>query len=114
MFVCYPRDAFNIDPPGRSVLMIERLLHFDETADLFGNDPRIGVIGLMRVKCFRPASFEYFFNLRGLSRYTTVHLTSLPCRVHRRQKSKLNGLPRLAGLPIHFERAVNSCGKSRR
>ena len=51
-------DALNVYPRGRSILMIERFLRLDETAGLFGDDPRVGVPGLMQVdstRCLRPS-----------------------------------------------------------
>jgi hypothetical protein len=41
--------ALHIHSCDRSILVIKRLLRFDETAGLFSDDARIGVPGLMQV-----------------------------------------------------------------
>jgi hypothetical protein len=49
-------DVLHVDPCRRGVLVIERFLCLDETADLFGDDARIGVPGLMQVQILKARS----------------------------------------------------------
>jgi hypothetical protein len=43
------RDALNVHPRGRHILVIERFLRLDETAGFFCDYPRVGVPSLMQV-----------------------------------------------------------------
>lgn len=47
-------DALHVDSGSRGILMIERLLGFEETAGLFGDDARMGMPGLMQVDVLYP------------------------------------------------------------
>ena len=42
-------NALHVDPRGRRIFMIERLLCLNETAGLFGDDARVGVPRLMQM-----------------------------------------------------------------
>jgi hypothetical protein len=59
------RDALNVPPRRRSNLMIGRFLRLNETNDLYCDDARIGVAGMMQVQIFNACGHTMLLQVIG-------------------------------------------------
>jgi hypothetical protein len=76
MFTGIDHNTLNVLPHGLHNLVIERLLRLDETTGLLGDDPRVGVPGLMQVDILDPCGPRILLQIIGKGSRTELRTRS--------------------------------------